>query len=183
MKGVILNLVEEVVVSSHGEETWERLLDQAGVGGAYTSLGSYQDAELMRIVAAASVALELPEQDVLRWVGRQAMPLMIGRWPGFFAAHRTTKSFLRTLNAIIHAEVHKLYPGATCPHFDFAEGADDALLIGYRSKRRLCGLAHGFIEGAAAHYHETAELQHLECMHRGDDACLLSAHLTADPTA
>lgn len=182
MKGVIFNLVEEIVVSSHGDETWERLLEQAGVGGAYTSLGSYEDAELARIVAAASVALDVPEHDVLRWVGQQAMPLMIGRWPSFFAAHRTTKSFLRTLNGIIHPEVHKLYAGATCPHFDFAEGTDGVLLIGYRSKRRLCGLAQGFIEGAAAHYHETAELRHLKCMHRGDDACLLSAHLTTNPT-
>lgn len=183
MKGVIFNLVEEIIVSSHGEDTWEQLLDQACVGGAYTSLGNYDDAELTSLVAAASVALKLPERDVLRWVGQQAMPLMIGRWPGFFAAHDATRPFLRSLNSIIHPEVHKLYAGATCPHFDFDEGADGVFLIGYRSKRRLCGLAHGFIEGAAAHYRETAALQHLKCMHRGDDACLMSARLTTEGTA
>ena len=177
MKGVIFNLVEEIVVSSHGDETWDRLLCRAGVRGAYTSLGSYDDSELMGVVAAASEALGLPEQDVLRWIGHSAMPLMSGRWPGFFKAHHATAPFLRSLNKIIHPEVHKLYPGATCPHFDFADGADGALLIGYRSRRKLCGLAHGFIEGTAALYGETAELDHLRCMHRGDENCLISVRL------
>ena len=182
MKGVIFNLVEEIVVANHGDETWERLLDRAEVRGAYTSLGSYDDSELMGLVAAAANELALPATEVLRWIGQQAMPIMVGRWPGFFAAHTATAPFLRSLNSIIHPEVHKLYRGARCPHFDFAESADGALLIGYRSKRSLCRLAHGFIEGAAAHYGETADLHHLRCMRHGDESCLISARLTAIPS-
>ena len=159
------------------------MLNHAGVSGAYTSLGSYDDAELMRLVAAASAGLGQPEHRVLRWIGQQTIPLMVRRWPGFFAAHQATALFLRSLNSIIHPEVHKLYAGAVCPHFDFSEGADGALRIVYRSTRKLCSRPPGFSDGAAAHYGEAAHVSHLRCMHRGDEGCLLSARFTAGPDA
>ena len=37
MKGVIFNLLEDVVVTTHGSTAWENLLDAAGVDGVYTS--------------------------------------------------------------------------------------------------------------------------------------------------
>ena len=43
--------------------------------------------------------------------------------------------------------------------------------MGYQSARRLCALAHGFIEGAAAHFGETLVFEHLKCMHNGDPKC------------
>src|SRR5438874_2247890 len=43
MKGVVFNLLEEIVVREHGEETWDLLLERAGLGGVYTSLGNYPD--------------------------------------------------------------------------------------------------------------------------------------------
>jgi hypothetical protein len=39
---------------------------------------------------------------------------------------------------------------------------------------QLCGLAHGFILGAADHYGEALAVEHLGCMHEGSDRCLIS---------
>lgn len=128
----------------------------------------------MQLVAAAGTALALPDDEVLRWFGQRAIPGMAKRWPAFFNAHETTIPFLRSLNSVIHPEVRKLYAGAYCPHFDLASPADGSLQIGYRSPRRLCGLAHGFILGAGEHYGETLTVRHLECMHAGADRCLVS---------
>ena len=69
MKGMTFNLLEEVVTAEYGEDTWDVLLDRSGAGGAYTSLGSYADDELMKLVGAASEALELPPDTVVRWFG------------------------------------------------------------------------------------------------------------------
>ncbi len=179
MKGIIFNLVEEVVVQHHGPNTWEDLLEAAGLDGTYTSLGNYDDAELLSLVRSAGEALALPDDAVLRWVGRRAMPIIVSRWPGFFSAHHTTLDFLRSLNSVIHPEVRKLYSGANCPHFGFKTREDGALLIGYNSARRLCGLAHGFIEGAADYYRERPALDHLECMHLGDPRCLIAVQASA----
>lgn len=173
MKGVIFNLLEEVVVANYGDQTWDELLDTADLDGVYTSLGSYDDEDMSRLVSAAGTALALPDEEVLRWFGRQAIPNMVKRWPDYFTAHEHTVPFLRSLNDVIHPEVRKLYAGAYCPHFEFTSPEDGSLLIGYRSPRRLCGLAHGFILGAADHYSEALTVQHVECMHTGSSRCLV----------
>jgi hypothetical protein len=38
VKGIVYNLLEEVVSAEHGEDTWDVLVDAAGVDGIYTSL-------------------------------------------------------------------------------------------------------------------------------------------------
>jgi hypothetical protein len=93
----------------------------------------------------------------------------------------STRSFVLTLNQIIHAEVRKLYPGADVPDFDFDTSRDDVLVIGYQSARKLCALAEGFITGAATHFGEQAMIEQTACMHRGDDKCLI--HCTFSPAS
>jgi len=172
MKGIVFNLLEEAVSRDFGEATWDRLLDEAGLDGAYTSLGSYDDAEVVRLVEVASGALQIPPQDVLRWFGQRAMPLLVQRYPQFFAGHTSARTFLLTLNSLIHPEVRKLYPGATPPVFDFDTSSGETLVIGYNSARRLCALAEGFIQGAAEHYREKAQVRQSQCMHDGADKCV-----------
>ena len=172
MKGIVFNLLEEVVTREYSADIWDDLLDAASVNGSYTSLGSYPDEDLLKLVMAASSALQQPPEEVIRWFGRSAVPLLADKYPAFFAPHSSTRSFILTLNEIIHPEVRKIYPGADVPEFDF-QLTDSSLLLGYTSKRRLCSFAQGLIEGTAEHYDEQVELEHLKCMTRGDDKCLI----------
>ena len=172
MKGIVFNLLEEAVTSEFGANTWDDLLDAAGLEGAYTSLGSYSDEEVTKLVLAASEALKLPPADILRWFGRRAMPLLFQRYPVFFQGHTSTRSYLLTLNHIIHPEVQKLYPGAATPVFDFDASDAEVLTIAYRSQRKLCALAEGFMHGAADHYQESMHLEHPECMLDGAAQCV-----------
>ena len=174
MKGIVFNLLEEVVIAQHGEAAWDTLLDATGLAGSYTSLGSYPDEEIVKLVVAGANALSLSPAEVLRWFGRQAIPLLAKRYPVFFNGHRTAQSFILSVNDIIHPEVRKLYAGAHCPIFRFEQKADGMLLLTYDSPRKLCALAHGFIEGAGDHYGEAMNVEHLTCMHNGDSKCLLS---------
>jgi hypothetical protein len=173
MKGIVFNLLEEIVSRDYGEDTWDDLLTAAGLDGAYTSLGGYPDADLLRLVAAASAALDKPPEDVVRWFGRSALPLLAVSYPEFFEPHSSTRGFVLTLNDIIHPEVRKVYPGADVPVFDFDISSDDVLVMGYTSSRRLCAFAEGLIEGAADHYHEAASIVQPQCMLRGDAKCVL----------
>jgi hypothetical protein len=179
MKGIVFNLLEQVVVKHHGEAAWDDLLDATGLAGAYTSLGSYPDEEIVKLVAAGANALGKTPSEVLRWFGREAMPLLARAYPQFFADHRTTRSFVLSVNSIIHPEVRKLYTGAHCPVFRFDEAPDGALLLGYNSPRRLCALAQGFIEGAGDHFGETVDVAHLSCMLKGDDRCQLGIRVAS----
>jgi hypothetical protein len=174
MKGIVFNLLEEVVRRQYGERTWDDLLDAAGADGSYTALGTYSDAEIVGLVDAASSALGLAPREVLRWFGREAMGLMAERFPGLFKEHRSSRPFILSVNSIIHPEVRKLYVGAACPYIDLREEGDGTLTVGYRSARQMCGLAQGFMEGAAAHYGETIAVDHRQCMGSGDPKCTMA---------
>jgi hypothetical protein len=179
MKGIVFNLLEEVVRAEYGEDTWDTLLDIAGLDGAYTSLGGYPDTDMLQLVEAASAALNVPPAAVVKWFGIKSIPLLRQRYPGFFAGHADTRAFLMTLNSIIHPEVRKVYPGADVPVFDMEAASDEGtMLMGYRSARQLCTLAEGFIEGSAAQFEEVAHIEQPSCMHRGDDRCLLKIVFT-----
>jgi len=172
MKGVVFNLLEQLVARDFGEDTWDALLDASRLDGVYTSLGSYPDEDLVKLVSAASEALAMPADDVVSWLGRNALPLFAGYYPQLFEPHDCTRSFVLTLNDIIHPEVRKLYPGADVPEFDF-KSRDGVLVMGYRSPRKLCSFAEGLLLGAGDHYGERLTIEQPLCMKRGDDQCVL----------
>ncbi|MEO0032610.1 MAG: hypothetical protein RIS94_2368 [Pseudomonadota bacterium] len=174
MKGVIFNVLEEAVTHEHGVDTWHDLLDNTGLHGIWSSLGSYPDAEILTLVDTAAQMLGIAPTDVLRWFGRAAIPLLAERYETFFSPHRSARPFIMGINDVIHPEVRKLYAGAACPHFHFHQLDDGRLGMAYRSPRRLCHLAHGFIEGAAAHYGETIEVEHLSCMLDDHPVCRIA---------
>jgi hypothetical protein len=176
MKGIIFNLLEEVVTQNFGEDAWDDVLDRVGLEGSYTSLGSYGDEQFVDLLGALPAMHGSSEAELVRWFGRSAIPLLADRYPMFFEAG-STRAFLLTLNNIIHPEVRKLYPGADVPVFEFddtLEGlAEDQVVLGYRSPRQLCVLAEGFIEGAAFHFGERAHIEQPTCMIRGDERCAI----------
>ena len=173
VKGIVFNLLEQVVTEEHGEDAWDQILDSAGLEGAFTAVGSYPDEQFMALVAAACDRFELEQDDLVRWFGKQAMPLFAARYPSFFEGHESTRSFVLTLNAVIHPEVRKLFPGADVPNFHFATPDEKTIELGYVSPRKLCSFAEGLVEGAAAHFGETVTMRQTSCMKRGDDSCLL----------
>jgi Haem-NO-binding len=173
VKGVVFNLLEQIVTREYGEDTWDELLDSAGLEGAYTSLGSYGDADLGKLVDAASGALEISPDEVVRWLGRNALPLFAVSHPKLFERHTSSRTFVLTLNDIIHPEVRKLYPGADVPVFDFASTPTGDLVLGYRSARKMCTFAEGLLEGAADHFGEQVVIEQPRCMKRGDEDCVI----------
>jgi hypothetical protein len=175
MKGIVFNLLQEVVSREYGEDTWDSLLESASLDGAYTAVGSYPDEDLTAIVNAASAALGLSGDEIVRWYGRKALPLLYDKYPQFFDVHESSIPFVLTLNEVIHPEVRKLFPGAYVPEFEFGaeKTSEGELVLSYVSRRRLCSFAEGLLEGAADHFGETVDVVHTECMKRGDEKCVL----------
>ena len=173
MKGIVFNLLEEVVSREYGEDTWDDLLEEAGLDGSYTSLGNYDDQQLLALVGAASEKIGLPAGDVVRWYGRSAFPALAGRFQPLLEPHEGVRSFALALNDIIHPEVRKLYPGATPPTFTFDTSSEERLVMGYDSERRMCAFAEGLLLGAGDYFQETVTIEQPECMHKGDERCRL----------
>ena len=178
MKGIVFNLLEQTVTEKYGADTWESLLDGAKVDGAYTAVGSYPDEELIALVETACAALGVEADDLVRWFGRSALPLLAEKYPDFFRAHDNTRSFLLTLNEVIHPEVRKLFPGAYAPSFTFDESIAGELALAYHSHRNLCSFAEGLIEGSADHFGEAVNIEQTECAKRGGEICNLHIRFT-----
>ena len=172
MKGVVFNLLEEVVSEEAGEAAWDKAIADSGVEGAYTSLGTYPHTELEALVGSLSAQLGVQADEAVEWFGRHALGKLAVLYPDLFAAHDSTLPFLRTLNDIIHPEVRKLYPGADVPIFDYRVSEADRLIMGYRSQRGLCFFGQGLIEGAGTHFGESLEVAQTTCEKRGDAECV-----------
>ncbi len=161
MKGVVFNVVEAVVTELYDADTWDDLLDAAGVDGAYTALGNYDDEELLRIVDAAAAIAGLAVDDLWRTIGRLALPELATRLPDVIARTGDARSFLMGVNDIIHTEVRALYPQAVPPVFEFEEFGSD-LVVRYRSARRLDALAEGLMIGCGDLFDEQVVVQPID---------------------
>lgn len=179
MKGIIFNVVEDAITAEHGEAVWDSLLEAAGLEGAFTALGNYPDEDLTALVEAGAEALDVPPAELTRTLGHAALLGLAERYPQFFATHTSSRSFLLTLNDVIHPEVRKLHADAQPPDFWFDEGENGRLVVHYRSRRMLCALAEGMIMGAAAHYGEVAQVHQDSCMLDGADHCVLHVMFAA----
>jgi len=173
MKGVIYNLVESVVRSERGDDAWDDVIDESGVSGAYTSLGSYPDGELSDIAEAVARQVGTDPSSVIRHVGHEGLSILAERYPEFFTPHDDVISFLMTLNEIIHPEVRRLYPGALVPEFEYRLGEPGVLELVYLSERGRCDLAEGLVLGVGRHYGQRVDVSQPECVHLGDDRCVL----------
>jgi hypothetical protein len=173
VKGIIFNLVEEVVTEDYGADSWDDLLESTPVSGAYTSVATYSDSELDVIVDAAAAMTGLTPGQLLRYVGRRSLPLLRDRYPEFFQMHTTTRTYLHSLNEVVHPEVRKLYEGAEPPRFSFTEQPDGDLLMAYHSRRNLCLLGEGLVLGASDVYHENISVTQPECKLDGAPHCIM----------
>lgn len=172
MKGVIFNILEEMIEERYGMAVWNEILNRTMPGdGIYIAGESYPDEQLFSLVEAVSEQLDLPRAKVVSRFGEFLFQQLAVRHPVFLEDPEDLKSFLMSIQSVIHVEVQKLYDSPNLPTFQYTEPDPDTLIMHYHSPRKLCLLAEGLIRGAAAHYETAIEIDHASCMHQGDQQC------------
>ncbi len=179
MKGIIFNVFNKLVEEKFGLETWDALIEetQPASRGAYTSAGTYADQELFAMVGVLSKKTGAPATDLVRIFGEYTLHELAKAYPVFFK-HDSLKSFLQSIHGVIHVEVRKLYPDAGLPEITYEDPGPDQLVMIYRSPRKLCALAEGLTQGAAAHFKEKVSVQQTKCLHNGETECRLELRFT-----
>ena len=172
MKGLIFNVVSEVVEAEFGVDAWDEVIERAGVEGAYTSLGNYPDAELVALARAAAEVAHVTMTEALVLIGRKGFALLAGRHVELLDNAASWRAVLQQLDGIIHPEVKKIYPDADVPSFD-ADDRDGAVILEYSSERNLCSLAEGLVLGLGDWYGSDLSVRHRSCIHHGDSSCVL----------
>jgi hypothetical protein len=172
MKGVVFNIFEDFIVEGWGEEAYEALLDACPLHTKepFVGPGTYPDTDLIMLVTRACQRFGVEAPDALRLFGTFMFPELAGRFSTFVEGH-TAKSFLMSVHDVIHVEVRKLFPDAVTPSFHYEDPGGDELVIHYSSKRQLCFLMEGLLDGVGEHFGVTIERTHDVCMHDGADAC------------
>ena len=171
MKGVVFNLLSDMVEEKFGLEVWDQLLMDTGHDGVFVASETYADTCLFSLIGRASEVSGIPSNDLIRAFGEYMFPRFHSDNPEFFSAEMTLKEFLLTVDRVIHVEVRKLHPDANLPPFEYIDQSDSELTMLYKSPRKLCKLAEGLISGAANHFGESYTLDHSRCLHNGDDHC------------
>ncbi|MAK92225.1 MAG: hypothetical protein CMI13_13445 [Oleibacter sp.] len=171
MKGVVFDMLRDMVEEQYGLEGWNAVLDEAGSEGMYVSTQTYPDEELTLLVNAAVTVTGQDAETLIFGFGEFMAGEFYQRFPAFFDEADNLVDFLYSVDQIVHMEVRKLYPDAQLPDFTYDRTNPHEITMHYRSPRKLCWLAEGLISGSARHYGSFIEMNHSPCMHDGADHC------------
>lgn len=173
MQGSVFTAFSDMVIDKLGMECWDSILKTVAPssGGVYTSGAQYEDAELMDMVQALSDKTDIPVPELVRQFGHYLFNILYENSPTDVSEVNNLRDFLLLIDGVIHKEVKRLYPNAYLPQFSYADREDGALVIFYNSKRKLCQLSIGLIEGGAEHFRESIIVEHPRCMLHGEDSC------------
>lgn len=161
MKGVVFTEFIEMVEQTFSPGMADRLIDECNLssGGAYTAVGTYDHAELAKMVSKLSELSGNDPSSLIKSFGHHLFGRFLSLYPSFFNGIETAMDFLSRIESVIHAEVRKLYPDAELPRFDVAWEDGDALVLTYHSPRCLGELAQGLIEACISHFGEPLMLR------------------------
>lgn len=184
MKGIIFNELENMVTESFGAEAWETAVRKTPLktaGGLFIGPKSYPDEDLVALVSTASDLTGKPADELIITFGHYLFPRLLGRYPGAIQPGMNAKTFLQSIDRVIHLEVRKLFPDAILPSFDYEDPAPDQLVMMYKSPRRLCPLVIGLLRGVSDHFNERIDYEKTSCLNDGDSHCRFE--LTFSPMA
>ena len=172
MKGILFNVVEDVVTEAMSADAWDDVVEAAGVDGSYTSLATYPDSDLNALVAAIAAAADLSAEQTLTLAGRLGFKHLATRNPHLLDGIDGWQQLVESLDDIIHPEVRKIYPDAEVPGFATTE-IDGGLRVVYTSRRQLCALAEGLIIGGGEWFGCELTVEHERCVRQGGDDCTM----------
>jgi Haem-NO-binding len=173
--------LRDYLTARHGAELTREVFSEEPI---YVLSEAYPDERLLALVERAGEATGRDADDLLHAFGMFTGSTTFTRlYPAFFVLAPSARDFLLTVETRIHELVRQTIPSAQPPQLRVSELGEDGVAIDYRSPRRLCVLLRGLAEGTAQYYGETAELEEVTCMRRGDPACRFEVRLSPRPAA
>lgn len=176
MHGTIFSEFQKYVEANlGGEEAWRSLLREAGIQrDHYDHREEYPDDEAIVLVATAARRAGKEVLGLLEEFGLFIAPALIALYPEFVDPSWRALDLIEHSDNVIHQVVRLKDPKARPPYLRTSRPRDNEVRITYTSPRRMCALAKGIAYGVAKHYGERIVVDDKKCMHRGDQACVLS---------
>ena len=180
MMGMVFTEFLEMIESKHSFDVADAVLARAGSHGAFTSVGTYPDAEFVALLQALSAHTGQSEGDLLHAFGKHLFGRFQAGFPAFFEHHTDAFSFLAGLETRVHTEVRKLYASARTPYFELHPAAAGVRILEYRSDRGLWRFAHGLLEATMEHFGRPGHPIRVEDV-SGGAGTTVRFHIAVDP--
>lgn len=170
MHGIVHKTLEQYVVDRSDEETWDRILERAGVDATlYLPVSYYDDADFEAILETVTDLAVQNRRQIERGFGRRLAPELRSTFGAHVDDDWTLRELLTELETVV-ASVDAASDETTIPDVTTRRD-EDGILVSYRSERGYCGLAHGILEGLVDVYDEQATVSKRTCAEGDDDAC------------
>lgn len=173
MYGIVNLAVEDFVVSSHGEEVWLQIREDAGVTDipTFVTMDQYPDDITYRLVQSISERLGISSDEALRLFGRHWMRYTSEHGFGDLLrfAGSSVREFLGNIDAI-HSQVAAGMPGLKTPTIEVEDVDDEVFLVHYHSPREgLAMMLVGVFEGIGEMFDSELDIEHRERTADGAD--------------
>ncbi len=161
MKGIIFTEFLGMMENEIGLAELEAGIEEANLpnGGAYTSIGTYDHAELFSLIMVFSKRLNVPPGVLVKRFGKATFGRFAQLYGAFFEHAKNAFDMLLSIESYIHPEVRKLYPDAQVPNFKGTLINENTLELIYESPRAMHDLADGLIEGCFEYYGESFSMK------------------------
>lgn len=174
MKGIVFTEFLEMVEKDFGYEIVDQILNDSQLesGGAYTSVGTYNHAEMIQLLLNLSKVSSQNVSTLLESFGNYIFVTFRKGYPAFFDTCTHGFDFLESIDNHIHVEVKKLYPDAMLPRFE-SEKEGDEMRLRYFSDRRMSDFALGLIKATMHHYGHGFSVEKTESNTDGSEVLFL----------
>lgn len=172
MYGMVNKALEDMIISQHGENVWERIKDAAGVDiDIFVSNEGYPDEITYNLIGAAHEILKLPVAEILEafgthWVLHTALE---GYGDLMEAGGNTFLEFLLNLPNF-HSRVKLIFPSLTPPCFVCTDIDNSSLRLHYYSRRNgLSRFVVGLVKGLGMMFSTPVQVELIMSLAAGDD--------------
>ena len=163
MYGMVNKAIQDMVISGHGEETWDQIRQKAGVeDDVFVSTEGYPDEMTYALVSGASEVLNTPAHEVLEafgiyWVVKTAQE---GYGDMMAAGGKTLGEFLVNLPNF-HSRVSMIFPHLAPPRFACTDITERSVRMHYRSHREgLAPFVVGLFKGLGQMFSTPVVVEH-----------------------
>lgn len=159
MKGIIFREFLNMVEDEFGDELVDAIIidSKLPTEGAYTSVGTYDHSELVRLITSLSKHTKIQIPALMTEFGKFAFTKFASAYIRMFEGIEDGFTFLSVVEDTIHVEVLKLYPEAELPTVDVVVN-NNVLTLTYRSSRKMVDFAEGLIWGCLKHFNEEVKM-------------------------
>lgn len=165
MKGLVFTELLEMAETVLSEDDIDEIIEKASLtsGGAYTRVGDYSCQELLTLVEAFGVRLELPSEDLQQRFGHWVFKSFGKSLSEFLAGRKGTVEMLEAIDGEVYVEVRKLYPDAEFSRFETCRRDGNRFIMRYCSDRRVNYFCMGLIKTRLAHFGEKVKISLMDC--------------------